>query len=119
MAKIIVLRIRGKIDLHPDVRKTFENLRLDRKFSCVIIEDKPEIFGMVKRIQDFVAFGEVEEETLKELMAKRGDAKKKDTEQVFHLHPPRGGFKKSAKLMWPKGILGKNDKINELVLKML
>ena len=38
---------------------------------------------------------------------------------VFALHPPRGGFKKSSKLLYPKGILGKNAKINELVSRML
>lgn len=119
MKKIIVLRIRGKIDLHPDVKKTFQELKLDKKFSCRIIEDKPEIFGMIKKVQDHVAYDIASEETLKELMAKRGNAKEKDTEQVFHLHPPRGGFKKSMKVAYPRGILGKNEKINELVLKML
>lgn len=117
--KIVVLRIKGQIDLPPDIRKTFEELKLRKKFSCRILEDKPEILGMVKKVQDYVAYGPIDEKTLNELITKRGNPNQKDTEQVFHLHPPRGGFKKSTKLMWPKGILGKNEKINELILKML
>ena len=119
MTKIIVLRIRGRIDLHPDIRKTFENLKMDKKFSCRILENKPAIMGMVEKIKDHVAYDDADDKVIEELVSKRGDSKKKDVEQVFHLHPPRGGFKKSAKLSWPKGILGKNEKLNELVLKML
>lgn len=118
MAKIIVIRIRGKIDLHPDIRKTFEELKLNKKFSCIIVEDKPEIMGMIRKIKDHVAYGNIEEETLKKLLEKR-KGEEWQVGRVFHLHPPRGGFKKSTKLAWPKGILGKNEKINELVLKML
>lgn len=117
--KIIVLRIKGKIDIHPDIKRTFDELKLDRKFACRVLEDKPEVIGMIKKIQDYIAYGEVDEETLKQLMEKRGKEGKKDVKQTFHLQPPRGGFKKSLKFMWPKGILGKNGKINELVMKML
>ncbi|MGB9708166.1 MAG: uL30 family ribosomal protein [Candidatus Pacearchaeota archaeon] len=119
MKKIIILRIAGKIDLHPDIKRTFYELKLDKKFACRVLEDKPEIMGMIKKIQNHVAYGEAAEETLKQLLEKRAHKDKKDFKQTFHLHPPRGGFKKSTKLMWPRGILGKNEKINELVLKML
>lgn len=116
MAKIAIIRISGKVDVVPDIKKTFEMLMLDKKFSCAVIDDKPEIIGMVKKVQDFVAFGDIKDDVLKELMEKRG---KKDKKMVFHLHPPRGGFKKSTFLHYPRGILGKNEKINELILKML
>ncbi|MCX8194177.1 MAG: uL30 family ribosomal protein [Candidatus Pacearchaeota archaeon] len=116
--KIAVIRIAGQVDLPPDVKKTLELLKLKRKFSCAIIEDKPELIGMIKKIQDYVMFGEITEETFQQLLLKRG--KNEDEKiRVFHLHPPRGGFKKSSKLLWPKGILGKNEKINEFIIKML
>lgn len=117
--KIAIIRIKGKVDLPPDIKKTFEELKLNKKFSCRVVEEKPEILGMIKKIQDYVTYGVINEETLKELIAKRGDVKKKDTECVFYLHPPKGGFKKSSKLAWPRGILGKNGKINELIMRML
>lgn len=126
MTKIAVIRISGKVDVVPKVKKTFEELKMDRKFSCIIVEDKPEVMGMVKRIQDHVCFGPIKENVLKELILKRGKFNKKDIDmdkavlkKVFHLHPPRGGFKKSTFLSYPRGILGMNEKINELILKML
>jgi large subunit ribosomal protein L30 len=142
MAKIAVIRISGRVDVVPKVKKTFEELKMDRKFSCIVIDDKPEIMGMIKRVQDHVCFGPVKEHVLKELILKRGKFTKKVNEKemesiakefmenkktmdkvglkkVFHLHPPRGGFKKSTFLPYPQGILGKNEKINELILRML
>ena len=40
-------------------------------------------------------------------------------DNVYHLHPPIGGFKKSSKVAAPKGILGKNEDITKLVGRML
>ena len=114
MKKIAVIRISGKVNLAPGVKRTLEELRLKKKFSCIIIEEKPELVGMVEKVKDFVTYGEVSENTIKEMKEKR-----KSHDNVFHLHPPRGGLRKSTKLAWPKGILGKNDKINELLLRML
>jgi len=37
--------------------------------------------------------------------------------EFFRLHPPRKGIK--SKLQYPKGVLGKNGKINELIGRML
>lgn len=143
--KLIIVRITGKIDLAPAVVRTFELLKLKKKFSCIVLDDTPESLGMLKRLQDYVAFGKLEEETLKQLLTKRAksgnkqanldaknadafirefmdgktDLKKLKINNVFALHPPRGGFKKSSKLLWPRGILGQNKEINKLVLRMV
>ncbi len=39
--------------------------------------------------------------------------------KFFSLHPPKGGFKKDTRKLFPEGILGKNEKINELIVRML
>ncbi|MEM4152943.1 MAG: uL30 family ribosomal protein [Candidatus Pacearchaeota archaeon] len=119
--KLAVIRIAGQVDLPPPIKKTFELLKLKRKFSCIVVEDKPEIMGMIKKVQDYVMYGEINEETFQQLLLKRGKEIKDKNEKilVFRLHPPRGGLKKSSKLLWPKGVLGKNEKINEYIVKML
>jgi len=44
----------------------------------------------------------------------------KNIKPFFRLNPPRGGFKKSTKKMFPNGILGNNkEKINEFIITML
>jgi len=95
---------------------------------------------MIRKLRDFVAFGEINTETFEKLIEKRGqivDKKKKmeskkiveelekgkkyeslNLKPFFRLHPPRKGIK--AKLHFPKGVLGNNrEKINDLVGRML
>ena len=70
---------------------------------------------MLKKIENFVSYGEINEDTFKKLQ----ETSKNKEEKVFHLHPPIGGFK-SIKIPFPKGNLGYNGtKINDLLNKML
>jgi len=143
--KIIALRLRGRVDVPERIERTLTQLGLKKKFSCTVIEDKPELKGMIKKVKSYIAFGSMEEETLKQLLLKRAKKGRKradlDEKQIdafvkdfmqgkagfdkieinktFALHPARGGFKKSLKLEYPQGLLGKNKEINKLILKML
>jgi len=67
-----VIRIKGRIGLKPKVKKTLELLRLKRKFYATLVPYKPEIKGMLQVAKDAVTFGEIDEETLKLLLEKRG-----------------------------------------------
>ena len=73
MSKIAVILIRGTVNTHPDVRKTLELLRLKKKHACVVIEDNEVSKGMLQKVQDYVTFGPITEETLVELISKRGE----------------------------------------------
>jgi len=112
---IAVIRIHGKVKLKKEIADTLNRLGLKRKYSCVVFKNPTESqLGMIKKIKDFVAFGEINEETLKELKEKRGKTEK----LLFRLHPPRGGIK--SKEPFPKGVLGNNkEKINDLIKRML
>lgn len=111
---IAIVRIRGQVGLNKKVKETLERLRVRRKYTCVVLEKPNESqLGMVESVRDFVAFGEINEETYKKLKEARDQGKK-----FFRLHPPRKGIK--SKLHFPKGVLGDNkDKINDLILRML
>lgn len=119
--KIAIIRIKGMIGIKKEVAETLYRLRLRRKYACVVLEGSPELTGMLKKIRDFVAFGEISEETYKELVAKRG---KKDAEgnlkPFFRLHPARGGMETKKHFGVGKGVLGDNkEEINKLILRML
>ena len=112
---IAVIRITGDVGLNRDIAETFNRLKLRRKYSCVVFE-KPtkEKLGMVNKVRDFVAFGEINSETYKKLVEKR----KTKIKNFFRLHPPRGGIK--TKLHFPKGVLGNHKgEINKLIERML
>jgi len=132
---IAIIRIRGLVGVNKNIDETLYRLRLRKKFSCVVLPEKKKILSMIKRVENFVAYGKIEDKTLDELIEKRGkvvNKKKLDVKKVveemqkgkiesikpfFRLHPPRGGI--NSKEHFPKGVLGKNEKINELIKRML
>ena len=115
MSKIVAIRIKGQIGIRKAVKETLNRLKLRKKYSCIVLENPNEAqLGMVKSLRDFIAYGEINEDTYKKLVDKR----KTKIENFFRLHPARGGIK--TKFHYPKGVLGDHGpKINELVEKML
>lgn len=139
---IAIIRIKGKVKIREKIEETLSRLRLRRKYVCVLINEKDKVkLGMLKKIKDYVAFGEINKGTLIRLIEKRG--KRRDKKQIkepekiveeiekgkkmeevglkpfFRLHPPRGGLK-SSKKQFPRGVLGNHGKeINKLIERML
>ena len=138
-----VIRIVGKVGIEKDVKETLNRLRIRKKFSCVILRGKPEIIGMIEKVRNFVAYGDISKETFIKLLEKRGKKINKQAKlesqkiaeeffsgkiernyedfnlkPFFSLHPPRGGIK--TKIHFPKGVLGNHqDKIKLLIERML
>ena len=130
---IAIIRISGMVDVRKDIEETLYRLRLRRKYVCVIIKDNEVNKGMIQKVKDFVAYGKIDEATLKILVEKRGqkidkkkpfgdlkdlDFEKANLKPFFRLHPARGGI--NSKQHFPKGVLGNHkEKINELIRRML
>jgi len=104
---IAIIRLRGEAGTRHDVRDTFEILHLKKIYSAVLLDENPINMGMIKKVGDFVAWGEANEETINALNKTR------------NLKSPKGGLK-SKKLHYPRGNLGYcGGKINDLVKKMV
>ena len=138
-----VIRIRGSINMKKDIKDTLAMLRLSRKMHCVLIKENDVMKGMLQKVRNWITWGEVDDDTLKLLIVKRGRkiGEKKLTEQeteevfkkvkenqkapeeikpVFRLTPPSKGFKESVKQHYPEGELGYRGKeINELLKRMI
>ncbi len=71
MKKLLVVRIRGRV-VPKEVNETLKYLNLKRKFSATVIDDKPAYLGMVKKVNSYIAWGEVDKETIALLLRKRG-----------------------------------------------
>ena len=117
--KIVAIRIRGQVGLNSDVKETLYRLRIRRKYACVIIQNPSDVQkGMIKKVKNFIAYGEISDDTHKKLIDARGKKVAGELKPFFRLHPPRGGAK--TKVHYPVGILGNNGKdINKLVERML
>ena len=70
--KIAVIRIRGAIRTKQEIENTFKLLRLYKKNYCIVIENTPHYIGMLKKIQYYATWGEINQATFKELLEKRG-----------------------------------------------
>jgi len=70
--RLVVIRIRGFVDVRKTVEDTMNMLRLYKKNTCVIINTSPACIGMLKKIKDYVTWGELDKETLKLLLQQRG-----------------------------------------------
>ncbi|MEM5834402.1 MAG: 50S ribosomal protein L30 [Candidatus Aenigmatarchaeota archaeon] len=66
---LAVIRIRGKA--RKEIEDTLRMLRLKHVNNCVILPETPSFKGMVQKVKDFVTWGEIDKETLVELLRKR------------------------------------------------
>jgi len=138
-----VVRIRGGIKVNYKIKDTLTMLRLTRINHCVVVDKDPKIEGMIRKVKDFVTWGDISEATLAKLVASRGrmegdkrldDKQAKDVidafrknkidevkgfKLVFRMSPPRKGYE-GVKNPYPKGALGyRGEKINELLERMM
>lgn len=136
-----IIRISGLVEIASTIEETLSRMRLRRKYSLVLLPATPMTSLLLKKVRNFVAYGDIDNETLLSLLQKRGqliDKKKKvDFAEVakqlekkslqdlglkpfFRMHPPRGGIDARLHFGVKKGVLGDNkEKINNLIRRML
>lgn len=139
--KLVVVLVRGMIDMNKPLLDTLTLLRLRRKNHCVIVGNTPAVRGVIEKVKDYVTWGELSQEMHAELIAKRGrelksrltDSKKKYSyafqefqgkkyKPYFALNSPLKGFgRKGIKVAFKAGgALGyRGEKINDLLKRML
>ena len=106
---IAVIRLRGSMKIKKDIGVTLEMLRLKRVNTLSLLPDNKVTMGMIRKVDDFVAWGTISDD----LLQKFGDQK------VVRLKPPKGGLK-SVKVHYPRGNVGYNgDAINDLIKRMM
>jgi len=66
-----VIRVGGKAGLTRDIKDTLMMLRLDAVHNCVLIHETPDYRGMIEKVKDHVTYGEVDKQTLVEVLRKR------------------------------------------------
>ena len=140
-----VLRVRGTVSINKNIAYTLESLMLTKPNHCVIVPANEYMKGMLKKAKDYITWGEISDDVLKTLVAKRGRlsatkfAESKDIDlalknikagkvrdsgvrPVFRLSPPVKGFERGGikKTFLQKGVLGyRGEEINNLLVKMI
>jgi large subunit ribosomal protein L30 len=67
-----VVRVRGTVNIKPDIKKTMQLLRLTRVNHCVLLEENVVYNGMLHMVKDYTTWGEINKETLAKLISARG-----------------------------------------------
>ena len=123
---LAAIRIRGVTQLNAGINDTMKMLRLYRKNYCVILPNNVATVGMLKKAKDYITWGEINEETQKSMVEKRGEkdpaAEGKSIKKYFRLNAPKKGYgRKGIKHTFSNGgALGyRGAAINELIKRML
>jgi len=140
--KLVVVRVRGLIRVRHDMDITLTKLRLYKKNYCVVVPKTANYLGMVKKVGNYVTWGEIDENTYKVLIEKRAEEYRgrssdkkgklkynkfinvngKKIKGVFRLNSPKKGYgRKGIKVSFKNsGALGyRADKINDLINRMI
>ncbi len=140
--RLAAIRVRGLTGIRNKVKDTLKMLRLYKKNYCCVIPNTPAYTGMLKKTKDYITWGELDEETFKMLVEKRGeefngreaDSKgkiryndfviidNKKIKKYFRLNAPRKGFgRKGIKHSFQEGgALGyRGNAINDLIKRMV
>jgi len=67
-----VIRVRGTVNIKPDIKKTMQLLRLTRANHCVLLEENDVYKGMLQIVKDYTTWGEINKETLTKMLSVRG-----------------------------------------------
>ncbi|WOF15497.1 50S ribosomal protein L30 [Methanoplanus sp. FWC-SCC4] len=68
----VVVQVRGVVNTRKEIKDTLKMLRLHHINHCVLIPDTPAYAGMIRKVKDYVAYGEVNSEVLATILETRG-----------------------------------------------
>ena len=66
------IRVKGTVNIKPDIKKTLRLFRLTRANHCVLLDENNSIKGMLQVSKDYITWGEVEKDVLSKLIKNRG-----------------------------------------------
>jgi len=67
-----IIRVRGIVNVNPDIKRTLELLRLTKVNHCTLLEENKVYKGMLQMVKDYTTWGELDKETLPKLIKSRG-----------------------------------------------
>lgn len=129
---LAVVRVRGTNNVRESIEHTMQRLNLPRVNSLSLVFGTKSNLGMVRKANNFITYGEISQDLLEKLLAKRGikasvpelmSGKKTPKDLVplpLRMHPPKRGYRSVKEGFNAGGDLGyRGEKINELVKRMM
>ncbi|MHC1636057.1 MAG: 50S ribosomal protein L30 [Candidatus Methanospirareceae archaeon] len=93
-----VVRLRGSVNVRREIKDTLKMLRLHKINHCAIVEKNPYYEGMLRKVKDYVAWGEISEDMLELLLRRRGrlEGNKRLTDEYVKENTPFDSIKDLA-----------------------
>ena len=70
--RLVVIRIRGTVEASQQIKDTLDILRLRKTNVATVVDDRPAFLGMIKKVEPWIAWGEISPDMFKNLLLKRG-----------------------------------------------
>ncbi len=70
---LLVIRLKGEFGTPWDLGTALTTLHLKGKFNAVLVENKPENIGMLRKVKDYVTWGDVSANDVAMLLKERGE----------------------------------------------
>ncbi len=67
-----VVQVRGTVKTRSEIKDTLKMLRLHHINHCVFVPDTPAYAGMIRKVKDYVAYGEADIATIEAILKTRG-----------------------------------------------
>ena len=68
---LVAVRVRGRTGIKGDISDTLDMLRLTRINHAVLVPETPSFMGMLRKAKDYITWGEIDQETLEQILEKR------------------------------------------------
>ncbi len=93
-----IVRLRGDVNLRPEVKSTLQMLRIHRVNHCVVVREDAHFRGMIQKVKDYVAWGRIDDDTLAMLLERRGrlSGNRRLTEVYLKERTPYKSYKELA-----------------------
>ena len=77
---LLVVRMRGTVNVPYWALTTLKNLNLNKKFSATLVPETSNYLGMLRKVNQWVAWSKADSDIIKTLIEKRGKKKGSDIE---------------------------------------
>jgi large subunit ribosomal protein L30 len=88
---LVAVKVRGTVSARRETRETLDLLRLTRTNHAVLIDSRPAYHGMLRRVNNYVTWGEPTKETVSMMLQKR--ARLAGGKKLTDLYIQKVGFK--------------------------
>lgn len=89
--RIALVRVRGSIHMKPQVKSTLKLLKIEEPNHCTIIDNSKESKGMIIKINDYITWGEINQELMEKLLKDRSRVKGKRLSDKYMKEKTRFG----------------------------